>query len=428
MDAQQFIMPNTFFMAVSLIVHWLVWRVLLGVALIGILSSTVFLALVIIAAGRYLRRARRDAAYAAGIERRFLPPVSILKPVHGVEERLEQNLESFFLQDYPNFEIVFGARSADNEALQVVERLRRKYPDVRVKIVLSGEPIWPNAKVYSLEKMIAQAAYNHIVISDSDIWIARNALRNIIPPLLDKKTGLVTCMYRGVPSHDFGSHLEALGMSIEMSSGVMVADMLEGMKFALGAIMATRKDVLPGIGGISATKDYYSDDFVLGNLIAAAGYKVVLSHEIVGHVLVPRSLSKTIADQLRWMKSTRFSRPKGHVGSGLTFSVPYGVLALVSGFALNMPLLGIALFAWSILNRMIQAVVVGWRVTGDTRSLALCWLYPLRDLIGFFLWIASFNGGTFFWRGELYRFQPGGRIVPEHRSAALPEPVAAEKE
>lgn len=406
----------------------LLWRVLLGVALIGIASSTVFLALVVVASWRYRRRALADAASAKSVDPAALPPVSILKPVHGVEERLEENLESFFLQNYPNFEIVFGARSAENDALRVVEKLRRKHPAVRVKVVLSGEPVWPNAKVFSLEKMIAQCSHDYIVISDSDIWVAPDALHNIIPPLLQPATGLVTCMYRGIPSHDFGSGLEALGMSIEMSSGVLVADMLEGMKFALGAIMATRKDVLPSIGGISATKDYYSDDFVLGNLIAAAGYKVVLSHEIVGHVLVPRSLSKTIADQLRWMKSTRFSRPKGHVGSGLTFSVPFGLMALVAAAALGSLRLGIALFAWSVMNRIIQALVVGWGTTRDKRSLILCWLYPLRDLIGFFLWVASFNGGTFFWRGELYRFEPGGRIVPEHRPATvLPEPVGVQK-
>ncbi|HZU45382.1 MAG TPA: bacteriohopanetetrol glucosamine biosynthesis glycosyltransferase HpnI [Terriglobales bacterium] len=399
--------------------HLFFWRTLFGVALVGIASSTVFLALVVVASLRYRRNARREAARVASLSPDVFPPISILKPVHGVEERLEQNLESFFRQDYPNFEIVFGARSADNEALLVVEKLRRKYPQVAVKIVLSGEPVWPNAKVYSLEKMIAQSAHDFIVISDSDIWVSKDAMRNIVAPLLDNHVGLVTCIYRGVPSHDFGSGLEALGMSIEMTSGVVVADMLEGMKFALGAIMATRKDVLPAIGGISATKEYYSDDFVLGNLIAAAGYKVVLSHQIVGHVLVPRSLGKTMADQLRWMKSTRFSRPKGHVGSGLTFSTPYGLLALIAGSALSMTDLGIALFAWSILNRIIQSLVAGWGVTGDRRSLTLCWLYPVRDFLGFFLWVASFNGGTFFWRGEMYRFEHGGRIVPEHRSATV---------
>ena len=409
--------------------HLLIWRLLLGIALIGIVSSTVFLSLVAAAALRYRSRARVAAAKARSIALASFPPVSILKPVHGVEERLEQNLESFFLQDYPDFEIVFGARSADDDALRVVEKLRRKHPDVRVRVVLSGDPTWPNAKVFSLEKMIAQSAHDYIVISDSDIWIAKDALRQFIAPLLDPKNGLVTCMYRGVPSHDFGSGLEALGMSIEMSSGVMVADMLEGMKFALGAIMATRKDVLPAIGGIRATKDYYSDDFVLGNLIAAAGYTVVLSHEIVGHVLLPRGLAKTMADQLRWMKSTRFSRPKGHIGSGLTFSTPFGLLALIACVGLGQLPLGVGLFAWSILNRMIQALVVGWGVTRDRRSLLLCWLYPMRDFLGFFLWIASFSGGTFFWRGELYRFQPGGRIVAQHRSTeVLPETVEVEKQ
>ena len=409
--------------------HLLFWRTLLGLALIGIASSTVFLGLVVVACARYRRRARVDAAAAAALPVALFPPISILKPVHGVEERLEENLESFFLQDYPDFEIVFGARTADNEALRVVEKLRRKHPSVRVRIVLSGEPAWPNAKVYSLEKMIAQSAHEFIVISDSDIWVPAHAMRNIVAPLLQKNVGLVTCMYRGVPSHDFGSGLEALGMSIEMTSGVVVADMLEGMKFALGAIMATRKDVLPAIGGIRATRDYYSDDFVLGNLISAAGYKVVLSHQIVGHVLVPRSLAKTLTDQLRWMKSTRFSRPKGHVGSGLTFSTPFGLLALIAATELNLGKAGIALFVWSILNRVIQALVAGWGVTGDRRSLTLCWLYPLRDFLGSFLWIASFNGGTFFWRGEMYRFLRGGRIVPEHRPAAIvPEVVGAHKD
>jgi len=408
--------------------HLLIWRVLLGVALIGIASSTVFLFLVVAATLRYRRRARLAATSARAIDPASFPPVSILKPVHGVEERLEQNLETFFLQDYPEFEIVVGARNADDDALRVVEKLRRKHPEVQVRIILSGPPVWPNAKVFSLEKMIAQCTHNFIVISDSDVWVAKDALRNIVSPLLDPRVGLVTCMYRGVPSRDFGSHLEALGMSVEMSSGVMLADMLEGMKFALGPIMATRKDVLPAMGGIRATRDYYSDDFVLGNLIAGAGYKVVLSHEIVGHVLVPRDLSRTIADQLRWMKSTRFSRPKGHVGSGLTFSTPFGLLALIACAALGQWPVGIALFAWSILNRMIQAVVVGWGVTRDRRSLLLCWLYPLRDFLGFFLWLASFSGGTFYWRGELYTFERGGRIVPKDRSPeVLAQAVEVEK-
>ncbi len=163
----------------------------------------------------------------------------------------------------------------------------------------------------------------------------RDFLRDVIPALLDPKIGLVTCPYRGVTAGDFWSTLEALGMSVEMPSGVMVADMLEGIRFALGPAVALRRDALDKIGGIAATADYYSDDFVLGNLIWAAGYKVIFSHHIIQHVLTPRPLKRTLGDQLRWMKSTRFSRPLGHLGTGLTYAMPFGVLGLIAATALG---------------------------------------------------------------------------------------------
>ena len=395
----------------------IVWRILLTAALLGTLTSTIFLFMVLAAAVRYRRRARQARAAVATVPQSSLPRVTVLKPVHGMEPRLEQNLESFFQQDYPDFEIIFGAREADNAALQVAERVRARYPHVKSRIVLSGMPTWPNAKVFSLDRMIAESSNDCLVISDSDVEVAPDFLRNVIPPLLDPETGLVTCPYRGIPSHDFWSSLEALGMSIEMPSGVMVADMMEGMRFAMGAVMATRRDALERIGGIAATADYYSDDFVLGNEIWAAGFKVVLSHEIVGHVLVPRSFRQTFGDQLRWMKSTRYSRPKGHVGSGLTFAMPFGVLGLIAAGALSSWTLGGLLLAAAFLNRMSQAIVVGWGVIGDARALRYCWLYPVRDLMGFVIWMASFTSRTFFWRGEIYRFADGGKIIPQHRHA-----------
>lgn len=387
--------------------------ILLFVAIVGTISSTVFLGLAIVAAVRHLRLARREAAAAARVPNTLLPPVTLLKPVHGAEPRLYENLESFFLQDYPDFEIVFGARSADNAALRTVEQLRDKYPGVRTRVVLSGEPKWHNAKVFSLDKMIASTQNSHFIITDSDIIVGRNFIREIVPPLNDPRVGCVTAMYEGVPAPEFWSTIEALGMSVEMPSGVMVADMLEGMKFALGAVMAVRRDSLRAIGGIRATREYYSDDFVLGNLISEAGYQVVLSHVKVGHVLVSRSFASTFGDQLRWMQSTRHSRPKGHLGTGLTFAVPFGILGLMAAGAMGYWHLGWALFAWAWLNRTIQSAVVGGVVIGDKRALFLSWLYPLRDLIGFFTWAGSYASSTFEWRGELYRFTPGGRIVSE---------------
>jgi ceramide glucosyltransferase len=392
-----------------------VWRALLFLALAGSFTSTVYLALSLVATVRYLRRARAAQAAANATPASSLPPVTIFKPVHGMEEQLAADLESFFQQDYPDYEVIFGVRDMDNPAARIAEEVRARYPHVPSRVIVSGPPEWPNAKVFSLDKMIAASSRNYFIISDSDVRVAPDFLRNTIPPLLDPKVGLVTCMYRGVPASDFWSWLEALGLSVEMSSGVMVADMMEGMRFALGPAMAVRRDAIDAIGGIAAVADYYSDDFELGNRIWAKDYKVVLSHHIVFNVLTSRSPLRTLGDQLRWMKSTRYSRPAGHAGTGLTYAMPFGILGLIAAWLLGHPVLGIELFALACLNRMIQSAVVGWSVTRDPRAIGLCWLYPLRDFLGFVAWAISYTSRDFYWRGEMYRFGKGGRIAPLER-------------
>jgi ceramide glucosyltransferase len=395
----------------------LFWRTLLAFAIFGLSSSTIFLLMVLIAARRYKRCSRTDKASAAAISDGSLPPITIFKPIHGTEPRLADNLASFFEQDYPCFEILLGARDPANAAVEVAERVCQRYPRVKSRIVFSGPPTWPNAKVFSLDKMIPLASNDYFVISDSDVAVPRDFLRNVIPALLDPRVGLVTCPYRGISAGDFWSSLEALGMSVEMPSGVFVADMLEGIRFALGPAVALRREALEKIGGIAVTGDYYSDDYELGNQIWAAGYKVIFSHAIVGHVLTPRSIARTIGDQLRWMKSTRYSRPLGHLGSGLTYAMPFGTLGLVAAWELGRLGLGAGLFAAAFLNRMVQSIAVGWAVIRDPRALYCCWLYPLRDFLGFFTWVGSFASRTFYWRGEMYRFSKGGRIVPQDRAA-----------
>ncbi len=404
-------------MAGAIPVEHLIRRLLWYTSLFGSLTSTIFFAMVMVAVFLYVRRSGQDQTAVKATASQRLPAVTILKPVHGMEPKLEETLESFFRQDYPDFEIVFGARSASNEALTVVEKLRARYPEVRTRIVLSGEPTWPNAKVFSLEKMIASSDSSYFVISDSDILVGPDFLHNVLPPLLNPKVGLVTCMYEGIPTRDFWSGMEALGMSVEMPSGVMVAEMVDGMRFALGAAMAVRRDALEAMGGIRETADFYSDDFVLGNRVAEAGYQVVLSYYKVAHVLAAQSLRQTFGDQLRWMKSTRFSRPWGHVGSGLTYAVPFGLLALLLGLAHHGWLyFGAGLFAMAWTNRMLLALIVGWGIVGDRRCLRLCWLYPLRDLLGFCTWAASFTSNKFLWRGEAYEFGAEGRIRPVQRT------------
>ena len=182
--------------------------------------------------------------------------------------------------------------------------------------------------------------------------------------------------------------------------------------------MTARRDSIDAIGGIAATADYYSDDFELGNRIWAKGYKVVLSHYLVKNVLTPRSALRTLGDQLRWMKSTRYSRPAGHLGTGLTFATPFGILGFIAAGALGHWTLGWALLGIALVNRMIQSLAVGWGIARDPRSALLCWLYPLRDLAGFFIWVGSYTSRRFFWRGETYAFGKGGRIVAESRPSA----------
>jgi ceramide glucosyltransferase len=399
------------------------WRVLLGISALGIFSSTVFLVLVIIAASRFKKHSEQYRQSALSASLQALPPVTIFKPVHGMEERLQQNLASFFEQDYPDYEIIIGARSADDPAIVLAGELQRRYPNVKSRIVTSGPPEWPNAKVFTLDKMIRLSSNDYFVISDSDVRVGPDFLRNVIPLLFDRKLGLVSCLYRGDPAADFWSSLEALGMSVEMPSGVVVADMLEGIRFALGPAVALRRDALDAIGGIATTADYYSDDYVLGNKIWAAGYKVIFCHYFIHHVLTPRPFLRTLGDQLRWMKSTRHSRPWGHIGSGLTFAMPFGILCFLSAVALGNMGLGLGLLLAAYFNRLVQCLVVGWGLLKDPRALRLFWLYPLRDLQGFLVWAASFLSHTFYWRGEIYRFTNEGRIVPQSRSAELRVPA-----
>jgi ceramide glucosyltransferase len=379
-------------------------RALMVVALAGLFTSTIYLLLVGLAVWRF----RRKRAPRTGPE---LPPVTLLKPVHGMEPQLRDSLESFFRLDYPQFEIIFGARSGADPALAIVHELMRAYSQVPVKVVTSGEPPWPNAKCWSLVKMVGEARFDHLVISDSDVEVARDYLRDLVPPLLEPGVGCVTAVYRGKPTGGLWARLEALGMSVEMTSGVLVADMLEGMKFALGPTMAVRREALEQIGGFAKFADYCSDDFLLGKWIATAGYRVILSSHVIDHVILHESLRQSFIHQARWMKSTRYSRPKGHLGMALTFAMPYGVLGLLAGVASGKLMLGSIVFAAAFLNRTLLSIIAGWGAVRDPRSLAQCWLYPLRDLMGFGFWLASYCSDKIRWRGERYRLEVGGKMV-----------------
>lgn len=384
--------------------------VLLALAVFGLVTSSVFTGLVLAAVPRYLRE-RRVAETELKKRPGFTPPLTLLKPVHGAEPDLDTHLASFFEQDYPEFEILFCAREANDAGLEIARRVAARYPHIPAKFFSTGEPPYINAKVASMELMEKSAGNEILVISDSDVRVTPDYLRAVALPFADKKVGGMCCPYRGIASGGgLWARLEAVGMSVEMTAGVLVARMMEGMQFVLGPTMAFRRDVIRQMGGFKVTADYCADDFVLGNETHKLGQRVVLSHHAIDHIVINLSLAASLKHQVRWMKSTRFSRPKGHFGTALTFSMPFGLLGLAAGVLLGHVGWGVALLAWAVASREALSISVGRMVVRDPSWFNLLVLYPVRDLMGFFFWAASYAGSRILWRGRVFQLLPGGKM------------------
>jgi ceramide glucosyltransferase len=379
--------------------------VLGAVAVIGVITSTLYSLMVAVGVRRFRHRVAAAAPHS------YQPQVSVLKPLHGDEPDLEENLASFFQQDYPEFEIIFCARHSDDLGLAAARRVAARFPLVPTRILTCGEPPWPNARTFSLEIMRREARHPILVTSDSDVRIAPDYLASIVAPLADPKVGMVTCLYRGVTRHGLWAQLEAMGMSLEMTSGVLVAEMIEGMRFALGPSMVMRQSTVEKIGGFEQVAQYYADDFVLGKWTAEAGETVVLSTYIIEHHVRSADFKKSIAHQQSWATSTRFSRPLGHLGELLTYAVPYGLLALAVLGASGHLALGLALVAITILNRVLLCLLVAGCVVRDRAAFRKAWLYPLRDFMGFCFWLRSYFGSRRLrYRGDLYELLSKGRL------------------
>jgi ceramide glucosyltransferase len=399
------------------------WALLI-VGLFGLLTSSVFLGMVLIGAGQF----RREAVHEdIRLEEQpyFLPAISLFKPLHGDEFGLEANLRTFFEQDYlklaaglgdadvPRVEILFCARSEGDQGLEIARRVAAEYPEVASKFLTSGQPWAANAKVCSLAAMAKVATHDLWVISDSDVRVTPEYLRRIVLPFADERVGCATCLYRGVVlKGGLWSRLEAVGMTIEMSSGICADSLVEPVRFALGPTMVTRRVCVDEVGGFESMANYCADDFVLGNWIAKNGHKVVLSGHAIDHMVLQADFLDSMKHQVRWMKSTRFSRPKGHFGTGLTFGVPFGIMAWVGALLLGMPVLGWCALIGSVLGRSLQAFVVGRYVVRERRLWETMVLFPVRDLIGALIWALSYASNRILWRGEVYELVDGGRMIP----------------
>jgi ceramide glucosyltransferase len=404
----------------------------LGLSLFGLFTSTVYSGLVLAGARRFRQPFGCSACAVSSAPSCIIaPPVSVLKPLHGVEPGLEEHLAGFFRQDYSDYEILFCARSAEDAGLQVARRVAARYPEVKARFLTTGEPPYANAKVASLAVMAKAAANDLLVISDSDVRVEANYLREVVRPFADPMVGAVTCLYRGTVLdrktgldsengrvNSLWARLEGVGMSIEMTAGVLVANLVEGMQFVLGPTMAMRRECVEAIGGFDSLGQYCSDDFLLGQRIAGLGFDVVLSRHVIDHVILNDGFAESMKHQARWMKSTRFSRPKGHLGTALIFSTPYALLASLLLFARGHAWLALAAIVWGVGSRMAMAAIVGRTVVAERQLLRTVLLYPLRDLMGLGFWTASYASNRILWRGEVFALMKDGLMRPLHAASS----------
>jgi ceramide glucosyltransferase len=337
----------------------------------------------------------------------FSPPLSVLKPLCGLEDNTYKNLASFCQQDYPSYQIIFAVQDRQDPCLATVKQLIHDFPELDLRLVVNNRTIGANLKVSNLDNAIAEAQHDILVLADSDILVGPDYLRRIIQPLHNSNVGVVTCMYRSLPQGQIAA-FEALSTATEFLPSVLVARKLEGMTFALGATVVIRKAVLEAIGGFSAVANYLEDDFCLGNMPAQTGYEVVLSDYVVGHVMSSNSIAELIHHQTRWARGTRFARPWGYIGLVFTHGTVSSLLFWLTtgGSMLGWAVLSIT---WSV--RLALAWIMGAKYLHDPATQQGLWLVPLRDLISFALWCYSFIGNTVEWRGRRLRLTKGGRLV-----------------
>lgn len=377
-------------------------RILQLVAILGCASSSIYYLLCLWSASTFLRGNRA----AARVE--VFPPVSILKPLKGIDPEIYEAFRSHCLQDYPDYEIIFGVSDASDPAVTSVEQLRKEFPNRTINLVVCPNKLGANVKVGNLQQMVQTARYEHLIVNDSDIRVPSDYLQRVMTPLANEQTGMVTCLYRGAPAATIGSQMEALGISTDFSAGVLVAQQIEGgLRFGLGSTLAFRRGDLERIGGFKSIVDFLADDYELGRRIAALGLKVVLSSSVVETHLPAYDFGSFLDHQMRWARGVRDARLGGYIGLVSTFGVFWALL--------NLTVAGATPWSWVILGavlllRIAVALAVGSSALQDRRLPGQLWLLPLRDLIAVWVWMASFAGHTVVWRGEKFELK-NGRLI-----------------
>ncbi len=336
----------------------------------------------------------------------FAPPVSILKPVKGLDPRMYAAFASHCTQQYAGeFEILFGVSSLDDPAVAEVARLRVEYPNIAIHLIECPLRLGTSGKVSNLAQMLPHARYEHIVINDADIRVSPRYLARIAAPFAEPAVGLVTAPYIGVAEKTLWSRLEALGISTDFMAGVLTARKLEGgIRFGLGSTLATTKTALAKIGGLGSLTEFLADDYVMGEHLAAAGYRVELVREVIETTVPAYTLRGFCDHQLRWARSTRDSRRLGYLGLGVTYVLPWALATVVASGG---TLWSVSLLSLAMLVRVAVALQVGVGILGDGQVLRDLALIPVRDFFGLFFWFWSYAGDTVVWRGERFRLRAG---------------------
>jgi ceramide glucosyltransferase len=370
------------------------------------IAAAAYYCLVMIAAARW----RPARAAAAG---RALPPLSILKPIHGRDPRFYEAILSHAVQDYPEFEILFGVNTPNDPGLQDIERLKREFPGLRIEMVIVSTKA-PNAKVGVLAELARRARHPVLLVNDSDIVVGPGYLRAVTASLEDPGVGLVTCLYRA-RAESWASRFEALGIATEFAPSVLVARLLGVAEFALGSTMVFRADALERIGGFAAIANYLADDYQLGRHIAQLGYRIEFAPVVVETDLGGESWAQTWRHQLRWSRTIRVSRSSGYYGYVVTHATLWGLVALAAG-QWQAGVLALAV-------RVVAGVWVGAGILRDGKVLRDFWLIPLRDLFGFAVWVAGLFGDTVRWRDRQLKLRPDGRILTDLEQADQVHPI-----
>jgi ceramide glucosyltransferase len=354
----------------------------------------------------------------------FAPPVSILKPVRGVDFEAYENFASYCRLDYPEYEIIFAVAESDDPAVPIVERLQADFPNCPIRLIKGVARIGTNNKVNNLCRLVREAKYDLVVMSDSDVRVDPDYLKTAVEPFAKSGVGAVTALYRCVTAGGIGANLEALGMCLDSAPGALVARRLERkMQFAFGWTMATTKKHLAEIGGWESMANFHSDDFELGNRIARRGYRVELMRNPVSMVFPRESIREYLRHELRWSIGLKNVRPLGYAALLLTHGLPWAMIA--AGVAAAIGWTGVAaahLLAYLVLRLGLAWTTAVWGL-GDAGARKTLWLIPLRDALNFIAWISAFFVDEIMWRGLGYRVQKG-QLIPLFPSGRSPVPLS----